>query len=101
MVRWAAGIGEETSALVEHVMRTKPHPEQGYRSCLGVIKLADRYDKERVEAACRRARAIGSPTYTSVKSILASGLDTRPLPEPEQASLLLDHENVRGPGYFH
>lgn len=101
MVQWAAGIGEETSALVDHIMRTKPHPEQGYRSCLGVIGLARRYDKDRVEAACRRARAIGAATYTSVKSILASGLDSRPLPEPEQPSLLLDHENVRGPGYYH
>jgi len=101
MVRWAAGVGEETSALVEHIMRTKPHPEQGYRSCLGVIGLARKYGNDRVEAACRRARAVGAQTYTSVKSILAAGLDARPLPEPEQAGLLLDHENVRGPDYYH
>lgn len=101
IMRWAATVGDETSALVEHIMRTKPHPEQGYRSCLGVISLADRFGNDRVEAACRRARAIRSPTYTSVKSILASGLDTRPAPEPEQPSPILDHENVRGPGYYH
>lgn len=98
---WGASIGEETAALVRHILATKPHPEQGFRSCLGVIRLADRYGKERVEAACRRARRIGSPTYTSVKSILASGLDTRPLPEGEQGALALDHENVRGPDYYH
>lgn len=101
MEQWAAKIGEETSALVRHVLLTKPHPEQGFRSCLGVIRLADRCGKERVEAACRRARAIGSPTYTSVKSILASGLDAMPLPEGEQGALALDHGNVRGPKYYH
>lgn len=101
IVGWAASIGEETSGLVRHVLATKPHPEQGFRSCLGVIRLADRYGKDRVEAACRRARRIGSPTYTSVKSILASGLDTRPLPDGEQSALALDHDNVRGPDYYH
>lgn len=101
IMRWAATVGEHTSALVEHIMRTKLHPEQGFRSCLGVLSLSRRFGKERVEAACRRARAIGAPSYTSVKSILASGLDSRPLPEPEQTSLDLDHENVRGPDYYH
>jgi len=101
IMRWAATVGEHTSALVEHIMRTRPHPEQGFRSCLGVMSLSRRFGKERVEAACRRARAIGAPSYTSVKSILASGLDSRPLPEPEQASPGIDHENVRGPGYYH
>jgi len=101
IMRWAETVGEQTCALVEHVMRTKPHPEQGFRSCLGVISLARRYGNERVEAACHRARRIGAPSYTSVKSILAAGLDSRPLPEPEQVSLGLEHENVRGPDYYH
>ncbi|HYC55250.1 MAG TPA: IS21 family transposase, partial [Candidatus Binatia bacterium] len=101
MIAWARAIGDETAAVVEHVLATKPHPEQGFRSCLGIIGLARKFGNERVEAACTRARRIGAPTYTSIKSILASGLDQRPLPDAEQSSLGFDHENVRGSEYYH
>jgi transposase len=99
MIRWAETIGAETGAVVRHVLETKPHPEQGFRSCLGIIRLADKYSKGRVEAACRRARRIGSPSYKSVRSILATGLDGQ-RPTSAQLRLPVDHANLRGGDYY-
>ncbi len=99
VVRWAETIGPETGALVRHVLETRRHPEQGFRSCLGIIRLADKYTKERVERACRRASAIGAPSYKS--SILANGLEGRALPEPgPELRLPLGHTNLRGADYY-
>jgi transposase len=85
------------------MMRRRPHPEQGFRSCLGLIRLSTRYSAERGEAACQRARAIASPSYRSVRSILKNGLETQPLlpllTDPNDT--VVDHENIRGPAYYH
>jgi hypothetical protein len=83
-------------------MEHRAHPEQGYRSCLGLMRLGREYGAQRLEAACARAQSIRSPSYKSIASILSCGLDQRALdaPIPTQASLPL-HENVRGPGYYH
>ncbi len=99
MIRWAETIGPETASVVRHVLETKPHPEQGFRSCLGIIRLADKYTKPRVEAACRRARQIGSASYKSVRSILATGLDGQ---QPSLPELCLPphHHNLRGANYY-
>jgi transposase len=97
--RWATEIGEATRAVVEHLLTTKPHPEQGYRSCLGLITLSRRYGAERLERACERALAIGSPARTSIDSILKQGLDLVPVIEEEEIQLP-EHENVRGPAYY-
>ena len=75
MMREAAKIGPATIALVEAIMEAKPHPEQGFRSCLGIISLVRTYGSERVEAASRRGNDIGATTYGSIKSILQNGLD--------------------------
>jgi hypothetical protein len=82
-------------------MEHRPHPEQGYRSCLGLQRLARSYGADRLEAACVRAMSIRSPTFRSVDAILKSGMDRQPArSEPTQTSLPL-HENVRGPDYYH
>ena len=82
-------------------MEHRPHPEQGYRACLGMQRLAREFTPARLEAACTRAMAIRSPNLRSVTSILRSGLDRQPAPpKPVQASLPL-HENLRGPDYYH
>ena len=85
------------------VMATRKHPEQGFRSCLGILRLAQRYDPQRLEMACQRALTIGSPSYQSVKSILEKGLERHPLPEEntEAAILPLFHGNIRGKDYYH
>jgi len=75
----------------------------GYRSCLGLLSLEKRYGKERLEAACERAIALGSPTRSSAVSILEKGLDSQPLPQSDQAADHLSlpaHENVRGADYY-
>jgi len=96
---WAAATGQATAELVARIMAEKPHPEMGYRACLGVIRLSKRYGAERTEAACRRALAAGAASYKSVKSILSSGLDRLEV-EPEAARPLPEHANLRGPGYY-
>lgn len=101
LITWGEHIGAACAAVVRWQMEHRPHPEQGYRACLGLMRLARQYGAERLEAACVRAQSIRSPTYRSIKSILASGLDRqKSLAEPSQAEMPL-HENVRGPGYYH
>jgi transposase len=101
LIAWGERIGVACAALVRWQMEHRPHPEQGYRSCLGLQRLARSYGADRLEAACVRAMSISSPTFRSVDSILKSGMDRQALrPEPPQSSLPL-HENVRGPDYYH
>ncbi len=99
-LNWALAIGPATRDIVHWQLTHKPHPEMGYRACLGLLHLARRYSKERLEAACRRALAIGSPTRKSVISILEQHLDQQPLPLPPPQAALPDHANVRGPEYY-
>jgi transposase len=101
-LHWARQIGPATLEVVKRQLEDLPHPEHGYRRCLGLLNHARRYSKVRLEAACVRALAIHSPNYRSVTSILKQGLDRQPLPEGEPAQEALPlHANVRGPGYYH
>jgi len=75
LIRQATGIGANTAILVERMMRDRPHPEQGYRSAFGVLSLARRYERERLEAACERALIINAITYSSVNAILCTDVD--------------------------
>lgn len=101
IVRWAEQIGPETAAVVREVMARRPHPEQGFRASVGILRLERRYGAARLEAACRRARALGAYRYRSVRSILTTSLDGRPLPTPaEPAAAPLDHEHIRGADYY-
>jgi transposase len=102
MLNWAATIGPATTAVVRYQLESRPHPEQGYRACLGVMRLAKTYGPARLEAACRRAVSLGARRYKSVASILKTGLDRQPLPSAAQAELTLPtHGNVRGSSYYH
>ena len=96
--REAIATGDDTAALIEIVLRSRPHPEQGFRSCIGILGLGGRYGAERVDAACAKALALGTRSYASVAAILKNGQQDRPAPA-DQPSLL--HENIRGPGYYH
>lgn len=101
LIGWGERVGAATAGVVRWQMEYRPHPEQGYRACLGLMRLARQYGPERLEAACARAQSIRAPHYRSVKSILECGLDrqgsllgsTAPASMPE-------HDNVRGPGYY-
>jgi len=99
IVAWAQKTGPSTAAFIAALMASRPHPEQGFRSALGVLRLEKRYGTERLELACARALAIHSLSYKSVASILQHGLEQRPLrPEPSRANPT--HANVRGPNYY-
>ena len=79
LIRWAGTIGPQTQKLLTFILENRPHPEQGYRSCLGVLRLRKRYSPERLEAACARALAFKAYSYKNVESILKNGLDQQPL----------------------
>jgi transposase len=96
----AARIGPATALLVDVILRDRPHPEQGFRSCLGILRPARSHGRERLEAACGRALAINARTMTSVKSILLNRLDGRRPAQPPEAPPIT-HANIRGPQFFH
>lgn len=101
LVRWAAETGPATAKLVETILTSRPHPQHGFRACLGIMRLGKRYGAKRLEAASRRALAIGACSYKSVESILKNGLDKKPLPATTIESPAIEHDNLRGPGYYH
>lgn len=100
LMRQAGTIGRSTAALVEIILAERPHPEQGFRSSIGIIGLAKCYGPERLEAACQRALEIGARSYTSVTSILKSNLDRR-RPATATDGPAIVHSNIRGSTYFH
>jgi len=100
IVAWAERTGPATADLVAAIMASRPHPEQGFRSCLGIMRLGRRYGDERLEAAAARALAVRGLSYRSVESILKAGLDAMPLPGDEPVTSIGDHANVRGSAYY-
>jgi transposase len=101
LIRWAATVSPATATLVEKILASRPHPEHAYRACLGLINLAKRYGNDRVGAACERALASRAVSYSSVKSILAEGLDRLPLNQQQALPLPpAAHDNLRGAGYW-
>jgi transposase len=101
MMSEAAKVGPATVALFAAIMKAKPHPEQGFRSCLGIVGLARSYGVTRLEAASRRGSDIGATSYGSIASILKHGLDKAYATEPTPDVPPIRHGNIRGPGYFH
>lgn len=98
ILRWARNIGPRTEVLCERIMKERAHPEQGYRSCMGISRLGKRFGKARVEAAATRALATGAISYRCVCNILEAGLDRVPLGEDSAtcAVPVLHHEHIRG-----
>lgn len=100
LVHWGENVGPATGHVVASILERFPHPEQGYRACLGILSLGRRYTAARLEAACVRAQTTGATSYKSVKSILTTGLDQTPLEEPPALQLPASHAHVRGPAYY-
>jgi transposase len=100
VIEWVGKIGPATMEVATRILAANSHPEQGYRSCLGLIRLTNDYTAERVEAAAQRAVIANACTYQSVKSILKNNLDGQPVALPTEPTPPIDHPNVRGPGYF-
>jgi len=101
LVHWGGTIGPRTAELLAAILADRPHPEMGYRSCLGIIRLGGKFDHARLEEACRRSLLVGARSYRHVASILQHGLDQVPLPMPPVASPQpVLHENIRGQDYY-
>ncbi len=96
---WAGQTGAACAQAVETILARRAYPEHGFRSCMGIISLAKRFGKERLEAACARAIAIKGINYRSIKSILENNLDSKPLPQKTQPTLP-PHDNIRGKDYY-
>ncbi len=102
ILEWAGKIGPATRALCESILRERPHPEQGFRSCLGILRLGKRFGDERLEAACARANRANARSYKHVESILLKGLDRIAIDDGAAKAVPIAHENVRGPDeYLH
>lgn len=101
MIEWARKIGISTAKLLEQIMMSRAHPQQGFRSCLGILRLAKSYGEERLESACVRALEINALSYKSIESILKNNLDKKPVEKQTQLTLVpTQHEYVRGQDYF-
>lgn len=103
LMRWANQIGPATRKLIQGVIDSRAHPQQGYRASLGILRLEKNYGKERIEKAAERAVHFGALNYKSMESILKTGLDKQPLPDVSQESDLKEvhHEFIRGADYYH
>jgi transposase len=100
LVSWGASVGQPVAQLVETILNTRPHPEHGYRACLGLMRLAKRYGPERLTAACQRALATGGISYSSVDAILKHDLDRAPLAVEPAKVVPIHHANLRGAAYY-
>ena len=100
IIDWAGKIGPATSRVIEEILLRRPHPEQGFRSALGILRLVKSYSDLRLEAACQRAIIIRGYSYKSIASILKHGLDQRPMKKETETRLPVEHPNIRGPHYY-
>jgi transposase len=101
LIRWASKTGGATAQVVEAILNARAYPQQGFRACLGIMRLGSRYGDARLEAACLRAMAIGACSYKSIESILKHDLDRQPLPAKPHFAPVIHHDNIRGPEYYH
>jgi transposase len=102
IINWAQKIGPHCATAAQQIIEGRDHPEQGYRACLGIIRLSHCYESQRVDAACRRALALNVCSYRSIQSILKTGMDREPLPgeQPTVPVCSRHHDNVRGGSYY-
>lgn len=101
-LNWAGNIGPHTVEVVDHLLTNRPHPQHGYRACLGLLRLAKRYSPARLETACTKAVAMKSPALRSIESMLQLGQESTPLPQEQQQDLSpsIIHPNLRGADYY-
>ena len=100
LIRWAEKVGPQTARLVSRILHSRPHPEQGYRSCLGIMQLGRRHGSARLEAASARALALDSHRFRTVRNILAAGQDRLPLEPRAETNPTPMHANIRGADYY-
>jgi len=100
LIHWAQSVGPATAQMIRTILESKPHPEMGYRSCLGILSLAKTYSDSRLEAASQRALEAQACSYQSLRSILRRGLDRQLSLTEEQERSSPQHRNLRGSRYY-
>jgi transposase len=100
LIHWAEGVGPATAKVVTVILENKPHPEMGYRACLGILRLAKTYSPQRLEAASQRALLLEACSYNSLKSILSRSLDRQATLESSPDKPGPKHRNIRGGEYY-
>lgn len=100
IIDWAGKVGPACARVIEEILSRRLYPEQGFRSSLGILRLAKSYSDGRLEAACQRAIAIRGYSYKSIASILKHGLDQRPMKTETETVLPVEHPNIRGAHYY-
>jgi transposase len=102
VLSWGTSVGPMTEAMVRRLIEANPVREQGFRSARGLQRIGEQHGPERTELACARALRLGARSYKVVANILSLGRESMPLPgeEPKDAPAI-QHENVRGPNYYH
>lgn len=100
MQSWALTMGPCVETMVTRILESRPHPEMGYRSCLGILRLEKQYGAARLNAACERALTVGARSYRHINSILKNNLDQIALGEETEETTPAPHENVRGADYY-
>jgi hypothetical protein len=97
LINWANNLGEYVEAVVSHILKRRQHPEQAYKVCLGILNLAKKFDKERLNKACRRAIEFGHYSYKGIKNILENKTEEQQL---DCFDPLPEHHNIRGNHYY-
>lgn len=100
LIGWAEKIGPACTKVVKKILSGRLYPEQGFRSCLGILRLGKSYTNDRLEAACQRALAIRGCSYRSIASILKHGLDLKPISKETEPFESVEHANIRGAHYY-
>ena len=100
LINWAKGIGPNTALLAEAIMNKRTHPQQGFRSVMGILRLSKSYPNERLEAACTRALKAGALSYKSIKMMLKNNLENMPV-DVQPSLPVIEHDNIRGTDYYH
>jgi transposase len=103
IIRWAGKNGPQTEKLITFILESRSHPQQAFRSCLGIMRLAKGYSPQRLEKACARAILIRAYSYKSIESILKKGLDQQEclFDQNTENTEPLNHHNIRGKKYYH
>ncbi len=99
LAQWASQVGPQTEQLIRAVIAARPMPQQGFRACLGILRLGGKYGNDRLEKAAIRALAIGALRYKHIESILRKGLEEFPLAS-STTTPIPEHDNLRGSDYF-
>jgi transposase len=100
LIHWGETVGAATAEVIRTILASRPHPEMGYRACLGILRLAKTYSNQRLEAASQRALQLQACSYSSLRSILKRSLDRQTTLDLQAGKSGPLHENVRGAGYY-